>query len=848
MSLIMFGGTPITVSGNFTTASIQDNCKPGNSWKIVVPEATINYIKNPSAETTANYSAYGTALVTRVSSVQKYGLYSYFVQTIAANDGLVLDLETLTLSSPYFLTVRVKGDLPDLTAALDGGAVAKLRFIERIDREWILMGCQFSADLAVSSTQLAIYTTEVGLFDIYLDGIQLEPHSFWTTYCDGTQEGCAWSGTAHASISTRSEFIRAGGRTADLFEECKFFVKHIVGAGATPIAVDIDEFAILPGGELNNIKVQPRDFNLVGEFHADSESDLHRSRQTLLGLLDDEGYPGQPVKLIFSGAEVQKEIKVHYKGGLEGDLAAFYQNFEATDNNWTRLLKYTEKASIQLLAPDPMWYGVGEAASQLASANQATFTLVAGRLQSLGNWDNLGPPSAYTDNGDGFTVAVKAIADDANYIYMGGNWINFDGIAGADNIVRYNKVTGVYSDMDGGLDNTVYDIKVAPDGKVYACGAFVYEGGGGLGTFFSGVACWNPVTEAWSVLDQGLDIGLNGAAYAMAFDIFGNLIIVGTFVQAFPAVANTAYIAKWNPVTAAWSSVVTTGLDDIGRGVVVSSFDNTIYVTGDFANVGGVATPGYVAKIVDSTAYALPSGGLTDAGMAVAFDPITGYIYFGSIGGNSELIVYRGDTKIVLSDVDVYTLDVSSSGILYVGGFFTSIGGVSVADMVAAYNGYSFYHLDIDLPGTPNVYRVWSSRIDGSLYLGFSTTGTGYYSGDSLQVINLGSAKAYPKAIFSRSGGTAAIVEMLRNERTASDVLMNYSLLDGEVLTLDMLPVKKSVISSYFGPKLQAVLPNSSFGSWALLPGSNMIRAFVSLDGATSLVYLLWRNTYKSYD
>ena len=46
-----------------------------SDWLVVVPEVTINYCLNPSAETTGNFAAVGggAASVTRVTTYQLYG-------------------------------------------------------------------------------------------------------------------------------------------------------------------------------------------------------------------------------------------------------------------------------------------------------------------------------------------------------------------------------------------------------------------------------------------------------------------------------------------------------------------------------------------------------------------------------------------------------------------------------------------------------------------------------------------------------------------------------------------------------------------------------------------------------
>ena len=134
------------------------------------------------------------------------------------------------------------------------------------------------------------------------------------------------------------------------------------------------------------------------------------------------------------------------------------------------------------------------------------------------------------------------------------------------------------------------------------------------------------------------------------------------------------------------------------------------------------------------------------------------------------------------------------------------------------------------------------------VYIGFNGTGTGYYAG-LVSPDNEGSQPAYPIIYVARSGGTSATLKTLRNETTGAELLFDYDLLDGEVLTINLTPDAKSITSNYFGLRPDAILANSDFGSWSLLPGDNDVSCFVDVSGTPSvLAYMAWRDTYKSFD
>lgn len=828
---------------------------PKNAWQIVKPVASTNYVLNPSAETTGNFAATGSATITRVTTYQKYGLYSYRVQTVATNTGLSLTTGTLT-NSDHFMTLRIRGRLPKELRLSIGPDSKRAIFIEQIDDYWALYGAMFDASESNGRTSARISQFGAGSGDFYVDGIQIEPLSDWTTYVDGTQDGCEWNGVEHASTSSRSGEYIGGGTPQDLYQEYKFFVTKIIGAGASTQTLNTDSYAILPGGELNSIKVESRQFTLIGKFIADTETELHDARQDLIKTLK-LARPGQPLKLRFSGGRVQKEIGVFYQGGLEGDLAAFYSNLEPIeDDQWGEVKSYIEVAAIQFNAPDPYWYEVGESAASLDNASDvalyteqdtnesATFRLVAGRLKSTGQWSPLGPPAA-----GGTYTTVYALAEDATYLYIGGDFLNWDGIANADNIVRYNKQTGIYSAMDVGLNSNVRAIAIGPDGRVYVGGQFTNASGVAAADF---LAVWGG-TSFGPVGTPNTGIAAITGVFALKFDHSGNLYIGGLFND-------------WNNQVLAdnvvmWNGSIYTPLS-VGLNAAVEAFavgpDNTVIIGGLFTNAGSIAAADYIVSW-NGTAYsALGTGGPNNFVFGMDFDA-SGILYVGGTFTNLvNFAIWNGvawKTAGSGTNGGVYSIKVGRDNIVYLSGAFSAAGPITFADRIARWNGYTYSHLDLDLPGSPTAYALLASKyVDPvirqkyDLYLGFDTTGVGYFAGKTT-INNEGNVSAFPQIVYFRSGGTYAIIETLRNERTGKELLFDYRLLSGESLTIDLTPTKKSITSSFFGPRLDAVLPNSDFGTWQLLPGNNDITTFVPVSGGPVLTaWLIWRDTYDGWD
>lgn len=815
-----------------------------NGWSFIQPVESTNYVLNPSAEAASNYTSLAGSTITRSSTYQKYGRYSYRVQTGANGQGLSLTLSTLT-NSVHYVTARIRGRLPNNPRFIIGTGLKTPTLIEKIDDNWNLYGAQFNASETNGRTELRIIQQGNGIGDFYIDGIQVEPLPYWTTYIDGTQEGCAWNGVEHASTSTRSGLSLAGGQVKDFYDDYGFLVEKVVGAGSPPQSVNIDDYAILPGGELNSIKIQPRDMSIVGKFIADNELELHDKQQALHLALSSENYPGnQSFKLRFNGARVQKEIKVNYKGGLEGDLNAFYQDKVVSgDSDWETLYKWIEKASIQLQAPDPYWYETGESAANLDTNDSATFRTIAARLRSTGQWSNLGPPNAA-----GTYSRIYAITEDDTYVYFGGDFLNFDNIANADYVVKYHKATGVYSALGNGLNGIVHSLTLSPTGLLIIGGQFTNAGGIASADY---VCSWNGSNYA------ALGTPLTGAAvinavYATIYNQAGLLYIAGDFVD-WANLANGDGIISWNGLN---YSTLSTGLGTLVPYALAVGIDNTLYI-------GGAAPPATNRlKSWNGSSFTNIGSLTTNDVLSLAVDKSTGIVYIGLAASTAnQILSWNGAVLNTLGtgpNAGVRDIQVRN-GIVYAVGDFSAAGGISLSAGISRYNGYAWSHLDITLPtGALTVDSILVSNYTDPLisqktdiFIGFGMSGTGYYAGKTT-ITNEGNALAFPQIIFKRTGGTAITVETLKNETTGKELLFDYGLLDGEKLTIDLTPTKKSVISSYFGSRLDAVLANSDFNTWTLIPGSNSVTSFCADNFAlypSSLdAYLLWKDKYKSYN
>jgi len=809
------------------------------SWSVVVPEIVVNKAINPSGEIAGNFAAVG-GTVTRVTTHSWRGSYGYRVQTAANNQGATFTLSTLA-NAIHYVTLRVYGTLPaSWDWSLDNATYAAPTLIETYGDGWYLYGHQFPAAQANGSTTLRVYQNGAGAGDFYVDAIQVEEKSYWTYYADGDQKGCEWNGAEHASTSSRSALSRAGGRVYDLKADYHFGVVDAIGVGAPPQSNSVDGYAILPGGQLNSVKINPRVFTLVGVLMgAGADCDLNEARQNLFAILAHDAYPKdadgwQPVIIRYTGADVVKEIKAHYEGGLEAAIRL--------EN------RIHEKVSLRFIAPDPLWYGIGEASHVLDTNDSATLRYVTGRLKSTGQWDDLGLTANPTAGG---SILVAATAPDGS-VYVGGSFTGMNGVAGRDYIARYIPSTDTWETVGPGssLNSLVFAIAFAPNGDVYIGGNFNNLGGANG----DNIAYWDISASTWVPVAAGG----TGDVEALAFGQDGTLYVGGLFL-AWNADGNQDYITSY-PIGGPWTALGT-GVNNFVFDFAVAP-DGTLYVCGDFTAAGATAATRIASW--DGTAWStLGSGGLDDQGRSLAISEdgilyVAGLFVTANDVSASKIAKWNGSTFEPLGDGlnnHAYVIVLAPDGVLYVGGVFTVAGDISLADRVAKWNGSSWAHLDIDLPGDPIVNALAISPVDSvignnyNVWIGFNTTGTGYLAGDHATTNNGTARNHHPKIIISRSGGTSAVLEEIRNETLGLELLFNYALLDGETLTIDLTPTAKSIVSNFFGPRPDAVLANSDFGEWSLQPGDNDVTCFINVAGApTVTAFVTYRDPYKGFD
>jgi hypothetical protein len=816
------------------------------NWSVIDPEATTNYVLNPAARTTGNFAAEGAAVVSRPVTYQWVGPYAYRVVSAGDNEGIQFTLSALG-NEIHYVTMRVLGTLPSAWDwSLDNANWTTPTALVVYGNGWTLYGAQFSAAQSNASTTLHVHQNGAGGGDFYVDGVQVEALSYWTTYADGEQEGCEWNGEEDASSSDRSALSRAGGRVREIEATYSFYIDRMIDVGANSVGLSIDSYSLLPGGEFDSLKQEVREFVLGGTITGTSLSNLHANRQSLLSVLSPSLVPNnQPIRLRYDGASVVKQIDAYYSDGLNAQINADVARINAL-----------ERVTVRFVAASPFFYDPGQSSAYLDTNDSATVIGIAGRLKSTGQWDPLGPPNAA-----GSYAEIYALAEDRTYLYVGGDFTNFDNIANADYIVRYEKETGTYTALGAAGNGLVRGLAVAADGNLYATGNFTSIGG----VAANRVAYWDGT--AWNAMGAGLDNRGN----VLAIGLDGTVYIGGIFTDVQGGGGGT-----YNRIIA-WDgsaySALSTGFNNSCFGLAIG-IDGNLFASGIFTTAGG-NTVNYVAEW-DGTTWSDLDSGLSGGGTISANELTVGsdgrlYLTGNDISTASgvtvnNIAVWNGTSWSALGDglesgANPGTcLSFGQDGMLYVSGQFDEAGGISLADCVTKWNGASWAHLDINLPSSPpgTIRQILASQYADpvvndiyDLFVGFNTTvsgGTAYYAG-TVTATNGGTEDSYPLIVLTRSGGTSATVYQIRNETLGIELLFDYALLNGETLTIDLTPTNKSIVSSMFGLRMDAILPNSDFGAWRLQPGDNQVTCFIDVAGTPTLTsYMIWNDQYNSAD
>lgn len=801
---------------------------------VVIPIARTNLVTNPSIElATTGYTAVGGSIA-RSATQQYHGTYSLAVTPGAGTtDGAFYGSVALTSAQAYAFSCKFKGiaGIPyKISIATTGGADLSVYTFTATGRwQWVS-----GYYLETSSTNRRFYftkngSTNVGVF--YVDGVQIEAINageLASTYIDGDQVGLLvgqqppaylWTGTPHASTSTRSALTRAGGYVVNL-SLYNFLLTGIVGLGmAVPNNISVP-YTVLDGARYLRTQKPPRTLTLTGRWQSDDPREQFAMASDMRAVLDRDFVPlQQPLVLM---VEPQDEcgqvigdfaqIPCIYAGGLEGN-----------DGN----------TPVEDVAPTftmyvPYLVGGGGGAALTPTSSVANANYIIQRNAS----------NVWSAMSTGANAQVRAIIRGLDgTIYAGGDFTSI-GASGADFGAKWDG--SAWADLSGvtALNAAVYDWAVGPDGKIYAGGDFTNVDGIAAADY---IAVYDPVADTWAALGTG---GASAGVRALVFDRSGNLYAGGNFTQ-MGGIANTANLAKWNG--SAWSSVGVVN----GQVLSLAADGNNIYAGGDFTTAGGV-TVNRVAKY-NGSAWSSMAGGTASQVTAVAVAP-NRLIYasgtFTTIGGvaANSIAQWNGTSWSPLglglnNYVSSNGMAFDGKGQLWVVGAFATAGGMNLAnDPIAFWTGSSWMFPGIDTPGIGVINAILLPP-DGNAYLGYTLSGTATSEAQTI-VNNATPSYVWPTLKITGPTNVTNPLYTLVNYTTGAVLCFNdLQLQIGENVTINFDPQNFSAVSTFRGDISSYVVPGSTPSLFYLAPGNNTIALYFPTTTGTAA--LTWDNHYN---
>ena len=801
------------------------------SLAVIVPVARTNMITNPSFETTTSGWTASGGTITRTTEQQYHGAYSLKVTpTTGLVDGAYYSPLTMQAGNVYAISCKLLG-APGVPYKL---AMTSSTPTERVSRAFIGTG-QWQWIWLVwaetgTSTSRRIYIQKAGHAStqpFYVDGVQVElcgpEGNIPTTYIDGDQTGylVGQHPPAYLWLGTphASMSVRSG-QTRTGGRLVKFSDLGFWTATIIGLGLAIPQHAALSIAQLDGSAYQ-------------------RSRKT--------------------------ERTVSFVGRWQGMTPT---HRDATMAQLGRLLDRDQMGTTQPLTLCLQANDCGQAIGEPVTIPQLVYSSgLEGTTTDLPASSGQISFTQYlpfvTGRDEGTTLPVQQTVTDAN-------------------LIMRRSATGIWSSLGtGGVGTVIYAIVPAPDGTLYAAGAFTNMGGSGA----QNIAKWDG--SAWSAL--GSVSAINGAVYTLAIGPDGSLYVGGTFTSA-NGVPNTTYLAKWDG--SAWSALGS-GVNNVVYALAVDSAGN-VWAGGDFSTAGGVSAR--VAKWDGATWTGTGSVPVTSTKLALLADA-RGSIYVGGSSSAAKVAKWDGTTWTALGSelngtVNSLALDranrlyaggqftltyngtlagiamwsgtrwegvgggvkligsgsiptvneitVAPDGSLLVAGVFNQAGTIPLPDMIARWNG-TWSGFEVDTPGTG--MNAITATPDGRVFVGFGSTGSAQ-TGSAVAVVNHGSVHATPTFIIRAS--SPCRLYTIANYTTGALLMFDVVLNTGETATLTLDPRQPSFLSSFRGSIWHTILPGSTPLAWMLQPGTNMLGAFGTPNACT--VTAVWPVRYASLD
>jgi len=834
---------------------------------VVNPFEQYNYIKNPTfahPDFVEDWTAYGAGVtIEETGDEQRFGAYSMKVNTASGVDsGAYYRNLSVTNGVTYAFSCYVKGTAGRsmLIAVLNGVGSTKAITNFTTTGYWQRVETTFTA--AETKTDYRVYIQMLATAStapFYVDGCQFE-HWKMTTFFDGYSPGCRWTGAPRNSTSYRSAQTGLGGELVDLEDYCK--VVQVIGLGHGNWNQILTKMT--SGGDMYQTHIRKsHNFSIIVDFLGNSLSEIEANRAAVIDLL-------RPDKL--SNRKVNEQFGINMPGttwrGHEQRVIR-YQGIDVNGNEATNPVDIVcvplpdtltdtpdlptyQRAILNFTIPSGLLQGAYNEGTELDLDADFPAEYIVKR-DANGNWVKWGG-AAYESLITGLNGPVYCMAEGPDgKIYVGGAFTNAGGVSAADYLARWDPISEAWEAVVSGINGVVRCMDFDANGDLYIGGSFTTINSGGVGKMAKVVdLTGTPSVEAWG----GAGIG---AGNVLSIVVTPNGIYIGGSFTSVDSIANTARIARWNG--AAWEAL-STGLNN-GVNTIVYSPDNNLYIGGNFTDA---AYP-YLCKW-NGTAFSAV-GTNTDINGAVyplAFDE-TGKLY---VGGNftnaggiaaekgaNYIACWNGSSWSAVgkgADALVYCIAING-GKLYASGKFTSVGDLTLTDRVAVWSNGAWQPLDIDLPGSDEIFSILPAS-DGSLYIGgtFSTAASSENAtcaivSEQMFAVGVASASAntYP---FIQVYGPGTL-KSITNYTTGKSVMFDgLTLQAGEWIGLNFDPLNLKFRGGWDGRGnlMRYVIPGSDYGDFYLVPGSNALSLYMTEATTDSGATIVWSPKFWGID
>lgn len=785
--------------------------------KILVPDGTTNYIENPSLRyDTSGYTAAGST-ISRSLNRARFGIASLRVVTngSAINEGAYYRVSKLLgVSEPITVSVYLRGSGVVRLRLIDNPR-GKQWYSESInlnDRKWTRLEV---TGFSTGSNDLRLYVetnkTTAQAVTFYADGFQMERKAYATTYCDGNQKGCYWSGLYDASQSIRRGDTRAGGRWVSLCDDPDLYFTTIGGLGVAPIRNNIQPYADAPGSYYQNSKTTDRVVTIL--FHTKhkiiprtntmpSLDKLHGLRQMLFEIIQpDKTAGGEEFLVEYQDGPYPVYFKARYDTGLEGE--------------WDVRNQWVNSFPVRFLVVSPYFSDDSYEVASLSFRNRQTINYVAQRYDSTWRQMNGGHNAEIYDFAIGKRGEIYAVGA---FTRSNNTTTSIDPQIYSNYIAYWDGTQ--WQKLSSGANGVIHSVSVGINGYVYVTGEFTSIGG----VAANRAAYWNG--SAWNAMGSGL----NGIGYAVAASSDGKVYFGGAFTTAG---GNPAYyFATWNG--SSWSYAgIEGGLNSTVYAIAVTPDGTRVYVGGAFTDEYG--SPGnldlnYVGEFDPSTNQFLDLGDGFDATVRkLALSPSSrlyacgDFTESGSLTPETMLYVayYNGSAWYPLgtgADATVRSIHVAPDETVLAVGDFHRIGAVD-ANYAALWNGATWVALDIELEASS---RAVIRDAFGNIYISQNTTLVDFAA--LTTVDNVGTAETAPKIYISGP----CTLKWIENQTSKKRLYIDLDIGSGEEVTIEF---GTGVIQSSTRANLAySVQIASDIRSWSLLPGDNVLSVFMPSD------------------